>query len=74
MDPSIPGMNRPPTAWFTLLAQAMRVMVGLPDYAAYVAHRRQHHPHQPTMSEAEFIQERQEARYGGRKGHSVRCC
>ncbi|MEO5362625.1 MAG: YbdD/YjiX family protein [Magnetococcus sp. DMHC-8] len=67
-------MNPFPPLWFSRLAQALRVMVGLPDYQGYVAHRRLHHPDQPVMSETEFVQERQEARYGGRKGQSIRCC
>ncbi|MBF0461941.1 MAG: YbdD/YjiX family protein [Magnetococcales bacterium] len=62
------------TGWYTLLAQTLLGMIGFPDYPAYVAHRRQHHPEQPILSEAEFMRVRQEARYGGGKGHSVRCC
>ena len=62
------------TGWRTRLAQAALAMIGVPDYAAYVAHRQQHHPDQPIMSEAEFVRNRQEARYGGRRGNPVRCC
>ena len=52
-------------------ARAARLAVGIPDYEAYVAHRRQHHPGEPVMSYEEFFRERVGARY--RKGSS-RCC
>lgn len=54
------------------LGQAMRLMVGLPDYDTYVAHMRAKHPGQPVMSYEAFFRERQEARYGGKSGG--RCC
>jgi uncharacterized short protein YbdD (DUF466 family) len=49
-----------------LAAQTARLMVGIPDYAAYVEHRRRFHPGAPVMSYEAFFRERQEARY--RKG------
>jgi uncharacterized short protein YbdD (DUF466 family) len=55
------------------IGQAAHLMVGLPDYDAYVAHMRAHHPGQPPMSYEEFFRERQQARYGGRNGR-VGCC
>lgn len=55
------------------LGQAMRLMVGLPDYETYVAHMNATHPDQTPMSYEAFFRERQEARYGG-KGGSGRCC
>jgi uncharacterized short protein YbdD (DUF466 family) len=54
------------------LGQAARMMVGLPDYETYVAHRRTTHPDLPVMTEIEFFRERQEARYGS--GRSGGCC
>jgi len=54
------------------LGQAARLMVGLPDYDTYVRHRRLLHPELPIMTEAEFIRNRQEARYGS--GRSGGCC
>ncbi|MBF0176794.1 MAG: putative selenoprotein [Magnetococcales bacterium] len=57
-----------------VLAQAARLLVGLPDYDAYVLHRQRRHPGEPVMTRAAFIQERQEARYGGRGGQPGRCC
>lgn len=55
------------------LGQAMRLMVGVPDYDTYVAHMKATHPGQPVMSYEAFFRERQEARYGG-KGRIGRCC
>ena len=54
------------------LGQAAKMMVGVPDYENYVAHRREKHPELPVMTEIEFFRERQEARYGS--GRSGGCC
>lgn len=56
------------------LGQAARLMVGVPDYDAYVQHMRLTHPDQPVMSYEEFFRERQDARYGGAEGRPARCC
>ena len=53
------------------LGQAMRLMVGMPDYATYVAHMGAAHPDRPVMSYEEFNRERQVARYAGGAG---KCC
>ena len=53
------------------LGQAMRLMVGVPDYDTYVRHIQETHPGQPVMTDEEFFRERQDARYKGRVG---RCC
>ena len=53
------------------LTQSLRLMVGLPDYDAYLSHMRVTHPDRAPMSYEAFFRERQEARYGGGKG---RCC
>ena len=55
------------------LAQSLRLMVGLPDYDAYLTHMEATHPGQPVMSYEAFFRERQDARYGG-KGRMSRCC
>ena len=52
--------------------ETAHLMVGMPSYAAYRLHMEQHHPERPTMSEAEFFRDRQQARYGGKNGG--RCC
>jgi uncharacterized short protein YbdD (DUF466 family) len=54
--------------------QTARLMVGVPDYDTYVAHRRANHPGQPIMSYTEFFRERQQARYAVSKGRFRGCC
>ena len=53
------------------VGQSLRLMVGVPEYSAYVAHMRSRHPDKPPMSYQEFFQECQATRYDGRVG---RCC
>ena len=55
------------------LGQSMRLMVGLPEYDTYVAHREATHPGEALMSYEAFFRERQEARYGG-AGKRGGCC
>ena len=57
---------------FSRLKQGAYLMVGLPDYEAYVAHRQQQHPNEPILSRKDFLQELQNRRYAG-KGNN-RCC
>lgn len=64
MSPSITEVWR----W---LERTARLAIGVPDYAAYVAHVRSHHPERTPMSREAFFIERMQARYG--KGRS-RCC
>ncbi len=56
------------------LARTARLMVGVPDYDAYVAHRATHHPNEPAMSYEDFFRERQASRYGAAGGRISRCC
>jgi uncharacterized short protein YbdD (DUF466 family) len=51
-----------------------RLMIGVPDYETYVAHRNANHPGEPVMTYAEFFRERQDARYGAKGGKISRCC
>jgi uncharacterized short protein YbdD (DUF466 family) len=51
-----------------------RLMVGVPDYDAYVAHRRAAHPNEKVMTYEEFFRERQSNRYGEGGGKISRCC
>ncbi len=53
------------------IGQTARLMIGLPDYDGYRAHMASHHPDARPMTRAEFVAERQAARYG--RGGS-RCC
>lgn len=55
------------------LGQAMRLMVGMPEYSTYLTHMENTHPDQIAMSYEDFFRERQEARYGG-NGKVGRCC
>lgn len=56
----------------TTLRKAARLMVGMPDYDAYLRHMGDHHPGAPVMDRVTFFRDRQEARYGGKNGG--RCC
>jgi uncharacterized short protein YbdD (DUF466 family) len=56
------------------LTRTARLMVGIPDYDAYVAHRRKTHPGEPVMSHEVFFRERQASRYGEGRGKIGRCC
>ena len=53
------------------VAQSLRLMVGLPDYGAYLRHMAATHPGRAPMTYEDFFRERQQARYGSRTG---RCC
>jgi uncharacterized short protein YbdD (DUF466 family) len=66
-------MDRIARAW-RWAVQTARLMVGIPDYDTYVAHRRAHHPGEPVMSYQEFFRERQKARYGCEGGRIRGCC
>ena len=56
------------------VARTARLMVGVPDYDAYLAHQERAHPNQPEMSYAEFFRNRQQARYAFDKGRFRGCC
>jgi len=53
------------------VGSVIRRIIGVPDYDAYVAHVRAHHPEQEPMGERDFHRERLSARYS-RPGS--RCC
>ena len=55
-------------------AQTARLMVGVPDYDAYVAHRTLEHPGEPVMTLREFHRNRIDRRYGGGPDRVQRCC
>ncbi len=56
------------------LIRTARLMVGVPDYDAYVAHRQAQHPGEAIMSYDDFFRERQASRYGANGGKISRCC
>lgn len=53
------------------IARALRRIVGAPDYSAYLAHMRTHHPGTTLLSPRDFERQRLAARYD-RPGS--RCC
>jgi uncharacterized short protein YbdD (DUF466 family) len=50
---------------------AVRRIVGMPDYGAYVAHHRACHPGAPVPSEREYFDQYLKARY---ENGPTRCC
>jgi uncharacterized short protein YbdD (DUF466 family) len=66
-------MDRILIVW-SLAVQTARLMVGVPDFDTYVAHRKAHHPDEPIMTYTEFFHERQRARYACEKGRLKGCC
>ncbi|PZU12944.1 MAG: hypothetical protein DI606_07230 [Sphingobium sp.] len=57
---------------FHRLRATARLMVGMPDYDAYLRHMAAHHPDRVPMDRTTFFRDRQQARYGGKSGG--RCC
>ncbi len=56
------------------LRRTANLIVGVPDYDTYVAHRRQSYPDKPVMSRAKFYKNRAENRLeGSGEGVSRRC-
>lgn len=56
-----------PRGWLS----ALKRMVGMPDYAAYLAHMAERHPGCAVWSERKFFDEFVNARYGN---GASRCC
>ena len=56
---------------FSALLAGFRRVVGMPDYAAYVAHLRAAHPDAPVPSEREYFDEYLKGRY---ESGPTRCC
>lgn len=65
--PDVAGVGR-------FMKRTARLMIGVPDYDNYVAHRQANHPDLPVMNPTEFFRNSQDRRYGvGTKG-VFRCC
>ncbi|HEY2896831.1 MAG TPA: YbdD/YjiX family protein [Gemmatimonadaceae bacterium] len=60
-----------PLGLFARLSRALRTVLGVPDYARYLAHQRAKHPDATPLSREEFARERERARY---EGTGSRCC
>ena len=54
------------------LASTIRRIVGMPNYDAYVAHLRAHHPESAIPNEKEYYDLYLEGKYNG--GPGSRCC
>jgi uncharacterized short protein YbdD (DUF466 family) len=65
--PSRAGLS----AWRRRASETARLMLGVPDYDAYVAHLATAHPGVAPLDRDAFFIERQAARYGG---GGLRCC
>jgi uncharacterized short protein YbdD (DUF466 family) len=59
---------------FHRAAATARLMIGVPDYEAYRAHRAKMHPGEAVMDYEDFFRERQASRYGANGGKISRCC
>ncbi len=61
---------------FSQIARRMRetahLMVGVPDYDAYLAHMAANHADVPPIDRESFWREREAARFG--QGRGLRCC
>lgn len=67
-------MSAPLAALLRGLRDGGRMMVGVPSYDAYRRHTHTHHPDATPMSEAEFVRDRQAARFGEGGRGGFRCC
>ena len=56
------------------MRDSARLMAGLPSYEGYLAHARAAHPDREPMSYAQFVRDRQDARYGAGGKGGFRCC
>lgn len=65
------AVSGPPLRGWARIAATIRTIIGAPDYAAYLAHVRAHHPEREPMGEREFVAERLNARY---EKPGSRCC
>jgi len=55
------------------LAETLRLMVGIGDYARYCEHMREHHAGEPVMTETGYFRHCQQARYPSKAGQISRC-
>jgi len=67
--PAEPVMH--PRGLVARISHAVRAILGVPDYARYLAHQRAKHPDATPLSREEFSRERERARY---EGTGSRCC
>lgn len=58
-------------AFLQKFSAVVRRVIGAPDYDAYVAHVRAHHPDSSTLTREAFVRDRLEARYSK---PGAKCC
>ncbi|MBV8045669.1 MAG: putative selenoprotein [Paludibacterium sp.] len=58
--------------WWRQWSAAARLLVGVPDYEAYLVRRRRYRADAPVLSRGEFVRYCAERRLGGRR--SGGCC
>ena len=64
-------MRPEPRGLFARWLSGLRRVSGMPDYEAFLAHQRAHHPGQPVPSERDYFTAFLTARYGD---GPTRCC
>ena len=71
MSPPVGPAISAPIPWWRRASAVVRRIIGVPDYAVYVAHVKQCHPDRVPLTESEFVNERLKARY---EQPGNRCC
>lgn len=66
-------MTQKLSLFFKRFRQTLHLMVGMPDYEAYVTHLRTHHPDRPIPTRKAFADDCIKRRYDS-KGQPNRCC
>ena len=69
--PPAPSRSLPLPPLVGALLAGLKRVCGMPDYAAYIAHLRAHHPDRPVPTEREFYDEYVRTRYAD---GPTRCC
>jgi uncharacterized short protein YbdD (DUF466 family) len=64
-------VSEEPSSIVARFSRAVRSVIGVPDYARYLAHLQARHPDAKPLSREEFARERERARYAGT---GSRCC
>ena len=57
--------------WLASALAVLKRVLGMPDYAAYLAHHRARHPDCPAPTEREYYDQYVRSRYGA---GASRCC
>jgi uncharacterized short protein YbdD (DUF466 family) len=57
--------------WLASALAVLKRVLGMPDYAAYLAHHRARHPDCPVLTQREYYDQYVRSRYGA---GASRCC